>query len=316
MLGCVLVSSFLLHRARLLTKESPLLACLPLLTFPQTPYYMSPELINGNQYDVKSDIWALGCLIYELCAWHPPFAQAQTQPELTKLIRDGKIPPLPQGYSTALTQVVRSMLRQDPRQRPTAKQILGHDQVKFQIRAIKLRRIHDSLLYEREGLNSREQTLAAREQAVVAKEQQLAQREASLSIREQHLSKDRALFEQEKEKLYAVLGGSSAAAAAARSIGGSSLSASTRSDSLLDDDGDEYDVENRGPTSISSAGSMGSSGNSEQGEVIKRVASRPSLVPRRGPLEERRSMFVVSLSLSCLLPAASLMVSCSNTAHN
>jgi NIMA (never in mitosis gene a)-related kinase len=29
---------------------------------------MSPELINGQPYDIKSDIWALGCLIYELCA--------------------------------------------------------------------------------------------------------------------------------------------------------------------------------------------------------------------------------------------------------
>jgi serine/threonine protein kinase len=52
--------------------EFPILSPRLLLTTAlpdKTPYYMSPELINGHQYDVKSDIWALGCLIYELCAW-------------------------------------------------------------------------------------------------------------------------------------------------------------------------------------------------------------------------------------------------------
>jgi serine/threonine protein kinase len=34
----------------------------------QTPYYMSPELIQEKAYDTKVDIWSLGCLIYELCA--------------------------------------------------------------------------------------------------------------------------------------------------------------------------------------------------------------------------------------------------------
>lgn len=38
-----------------------------------TPYYASPEVWRDEPYDTKSDIWSLGCLIYELCSLMPPF---------------------------------------------------------------------------------------------------------------------------------------------------------------------------------------------------------------------------------------------------
>lgn len=38
-----------------------------------TPYYVSPEVVKGVKYDFKSDMWSLGCLVYELACLRSPF---------------------------------------------------------------------------------------------------------------------------------------------------------------------------------------------------------------------------------------------------
>ena len=61
---------------------------------------MSPELMQEKAYDSKSDIWSLGCLIYELCALRPPFHEATTKAELSILIRSVRL-----GVRSGLVQI-------------------------------------------------------------------------------------------------------------------------------------------------------------------------------------------------------------------
>jgi NIMA (never in mitosis gene a)-related kinase 2 len=79
-----------------------------------TPYYMSPELINEKSYNEKTDIWSLGCLLYELAALRPPF-EAANQIALAMKINQGRFSRIPLKYSDSLFEVIRSMLHLDPR---------------------------------------------------------------------------------------------------------------------------------------------------------------------------------------------------------
>ncbi len=62
-----------------------------------TPFYMAPEIINEKDYDEKSDIWSLGCLIYELAALRPPF-DASNAVSLAVKINQGRYNRIPSRY--------------------------------------------------------------------------------------------------------------------------------------------------------------------------------------------------------------------------
>ena len=59
-----------------------------------TPYYASPEVWQDKPYDHKSDIWSLGCVLYEMCALNPPF-RANDMNALFRKVCEGRLPPLP-----------------------------------------------------------------------------------------------------------------------------------------------------------------------------------------------------------------------------
>jgi len=88
-----------------------------------TPYYMSPELVKNRPYDYKSDVWALGCVLYELTTLKHAFDANSLNGLAGKIVR-GKYPPIPFDYSKDLRSMIAKMLSSSPSQRPSIEDIL------------------------------------------------------------------------------------------------------------------------------------------------------------------------------------------------
>lgn len=89
-----------------------------------TPYYLSPEICEGKNYNTKTDIWSLGCILYEMCTLHHAFEGRNINNLLVNIIR-GHFAPINPQYSQDLRNLVASMLTKNPDQRPSANQILS-----------------------------------------------------------------------------------------------------------------------------------------------------------------------------------------------
>ncbi|KAL8207260.1 UNVERIFIED_CONTAM: Serine/threonine-protein kinase Nek1 [Gekko kuhli] len=88
-----------------------------------TPYYLSPEICENKPYNNKSDIWALGCVLYEMCTLKHAFEAGNMKNLVLKII-SGSFPPVSVHYSYELRNLVSQLFKRNPRDRPSVNSIL------------------------------------------------------------------------------------------------------------------------------------------------------------------------------------------------
>lgn len=98
-----------------------------------TPFYLSPELCQGKPYNAKSDIWSLGCILYELCCLKHAF-DGQSMQHLTLRIIRGEYSPIPAHYSPELTALVAALLHPAAHKRPSINRILRFSFIQCKVR--------------------------------------------------------------------------------------------------------------------------------------------------------------------------------------
>lgn len=98
-----------------------------------TPYYLSPEICQKKPYSWGTDVWSLGCVLYELCALKVPFEGADLR-QLANRICSGPAPFVPPAYSQELKTLCLELLNRDVKRRPSATDILQRPIVQREIK--------------------------------------------------------------------------------------------------------------------------------------------------------------------------------------
>ncbi|CAJ1017200.1 Protein kinase domain/Protein tyrosine kinase, putative [Leishmania lindenbergi] len=88
-----------------------------------TPLYMAPEVLQGGAASPKSDVWSLGCVLYELLALRHPFESRDLAPLVMRVLR-GQREPLPAHFPRPIADLINRMLCLDAGQRPSCEEVL------------------------------------------------------------------------------------------------------------------------------------------------------------------------------------------------
>jgi serine/threonine protein kinase len=89
-----------------------------------TPYYLSPEIIRDQPYDYKSDVWALGIVLFEMASLQHPFNADQLTVLAARILQDD-VPSIDSTYSQQLFLLITDMLKKEPQLRPTVHDVLS-----------------------------------------------------------------------------------------------------------------------------------------------------------------------------------------------
>eukprot|EP00039_Didymoeca_costata_P002695 m.61962 g.61962 ORF g.61962 m.61962 type:complete len:1230 (-) comp11469_c0_seq2:108-3797(-) len=122
-----------------------------------TPYYLSPEICEQKPYNNKSDIWSLGCILYEMATLKHAFEAGNMKGLVLKILR-GTYPSIPSFYGRHLKTLIDKCLNKNPRDRPSANGILKMSFVrnriaKFLSETIYANEFSHTVLHSNESLN-------------------------------------------------------------------------------------------------------------------------------------------------------------------
>lgn len=162
-----------------------------------TPYYFSPELCLNKPYNNKSDVWALGCILYEMTTLNHAF-DGNNMKSLVQKILKGVYPPIHPMYSNSLSRLIATMLQLDPHKRPNVSQVLDLNFIREAL--VNLQRELQSARMGARSVVSAEEKLRLQQAAAQRQEEYRRQEleNAAQAAREQQ--QRRALLEQQQQE--------------------------------------------------------------------------------------------------------------------
>ena len=153
-----------------------------------TPFYMSPEQVSASFYDEKSDIWSLGCILYELAAQKPPF-QGTNYLQIAVKIKEESFERIPLRYSEDMWNLVTQLLNKNPEERPSTQSLINFPQVSVRIHEKESR---DSLI----SLQVLESKIKKRFEEALRVKQELKLREDRIKQKEKSLENEGSSLEE------------------------------------------------------------------------------------------------------------------------